>query len=112
VEWTLAIDFLKETKLSSTGEVIRALISISLAVPVLLQVLQLSLTFGVGSAGCDRSFSSLARIKIKIRSTMTETRLADLAILSIERELSASIENSSATDRFAAVDQGRRLRPK
>ena len=35
--------------------------------PVLLKLLQLSLTFGVGSAGCERSFSSLGRIKTKAK---------------------------------------------
>ena len=48
------------------------LIPISLAVPVLLQVLNISLTFGVGSAGCERSFSCLCGIKTKLRSTMSE----------------------------------------
>ena len=35
------------------------------------------------------AFSSLTRIKTKLRSTMTEERLTNLALLSIERELSA-----------------------
>ena len=41
---------------------------------------------------------------MKLQSTMTEEKITDLALLSIEREFLTSIE------RFAEVDQGRILR--
>ena len=88
------------------------LIPISSAVPVLLQVSNISLTFGVGSAGCERAFSCLCRIKTKLRSTMSEARLTNLATLSIERDLSGSLDLDTVVDRFAARDQGRRLKLK
>ena len=80
--------------------------------PVLLKLLQLSLTFGVGSAGCERSFSSLGRIKTKLRSTMGEERLTNIVLLSIERELSGGLDLETVIVRFSGVDQGRRLRLK
>ena len=91
---------IKDNSLLCIGDVIRALLPISSAVPVLLKVLQLSVTFGVGSAGCERSFSSLARIKTKLRSTMGEGRLTNLAVLSIERELSGALDINAVIDRF------------
>ena len=85
---TLAEDYVKEMK--SFG---RCLIKISSAVPVLLKI-QLALTLGAGSAGCERSFSSLARIKTKLRSTLTEERLTNLVLLSSERELAVLIDKN------------------
>ena len=41
----------------------------------------------------------------KLRSTMTEEWQTNLALLSIERELSASIDKETVIDRFTAVDQ-------
>ena len=109
-ECTLAKDYLKDNNLLCIGDVIRALLPISSAVPVLLKVLQLSVTIGDGSAGCERSFSSLARIKTKLHSTMGEGRLTNLAVLSIERDLSGALDINAVIDRFSSVDQGRRLR--
>ena len=91
---------IKDNSLLCIGDVIRALLPISSAVPVLLKVLQLSVTFGVGSAGCEWSFSSLARIKTKLRSTMGEGRLTNVAVLSIERELSGALDINAVIDRF------------
>ena len=71
---------------ASIGDVVRALGRISSAVPVLLKVLNISLTFGVGTVGCERSFSSLSRIKTKQRSTMSEERLSNLTLHAVYRE--------------------------
>ena len=97
---------------ASIGDVVRALGRISSAVPVLLKVLNISLTFGVGSVGCERSFSSLSRIKTKLRSTMSEERLSNLTLLSIEKDLSSSLDLDMIVDTFAGIDKGRRLRLK
>ena len=44
------------------------------------------LTTGISVASCERSFSKLKLIKNYLRSTMSDARLTNLAILSIERE--------------------------
>ena len=69
------------------------------------------MTFGVGSVGCEGSFSSLSRIKTKLRSTMSEERLSNLTLLSIE-DLSSSLDLDMIVDTFARIDKGRRLRLK
>ena len=45
------------------------------------------LTRAISVASRERSFSKLKLIKICLRSAMSQTRLADLAFLSIEKEL-------------------------
>lgn len=52
---------------------------------------QIALTIGVSSATAERSF--LRRIKTYLRSTMSQTRLSNLALLYIERDLSSSLWN-------------------
>ena len=115
VEARVARDYLlseeqnNTSETASIGDVVRALGRIPSAVPVLLKVLNISLTFGVGSVG---SFSSISRIKTKLRSTMSEERFSNLTLLSIEKDLSSSLDLDMIVDTFAGIDKGRRLRLK
>ena len=62
--------------------------------PQLMDCLKIAMTFGVTSAAAERSFSSLKRVKTYLRSTMTQERLNNLALLYIERELSTTLWES------------------
>lgn len=64
-------------------------------------LLRIFLTVAVSVATCERSFSKLKLIKSYLRSTMAQTRLSDLAILSIENGLSSKIDFEDIIDRFA-----------
>ena len=81
------------------------LLSLRDAFPELLRLLRISMTIAISTASCERSFSSLKRIKSYLRSTMGEQRLTDLAIISIERELSSSISLDEAVDIFSQTDR-------
>ena len=52
-----------------------------------IKLLQIILTIAVSTVSCERSFSSLKRIKTWLRTTMTEQQLVDLAVISIERSV-------------------------
>ena len=65
------------------------------------------MTICVSTAKCERTFSSLKRIKSYLRSTMSEQRLTDMAILSIERDLADSLKLDDIVDEFAK--QNRRI---
>ena len=59
-------------------------------------------------AECERSFSSLKRIITRLRTTMGDERLSDVAILSIERELVSTFLNyGEIIDDFASADNRR-----
>ena len=58
---------------------------------------------------CEPSFSSLKLVKTYLRSTMGESRLADLAILLIEREISEALCIDDAINDFAGLDKNRRI---
>ncbi len=45
----------------------------------------------IGCASAERGFSSLRRIKTYLRSTMTQDRLSNLALLYIEKDLSSQL---------------------
>ncbi len=68
----------------------------------IFKLTQIALTIAVTSAESERSFSSLKRIKTRLRTTMVEERLADLSILSIEKETVRHLNLNSIVDKFAA----------
>ena len=69
--------------------------------PNLRTALQILLTISVSVASCERSFSKLKLIKTHLRSTMTQERLTDLAILSIEKTTFELISFDDIIDQFA-----------
>ena len=80
---------------------------------IIVNSLTIALTLGVSTATRERSFSNLKRTKTYLRSTMSDSRMNDLAILSIEKDVSCNwLIFDMTIDKFASVDQGRRLKLK
>ena len=77
--------------------------------PELTKLVKIAMTICVSTAECERSFSALKRIKTHLRSTMTETRLADLATISIEWELAKRVNLEDILTEYATLDKNRRL---
>ncbi|XP_068115887.1 zinc finger MYM-type protein 1-like [Hyperolius riggenbachi] len=65
--------------------------------------LQILLTVATSIASCERSFSKLKLIMSYLRSSMGQERLSALALLSVEREVTDSINFEEIIDRFAAA---------
>ena len=71
---------------------------------MIVKLIQITLTIAVSTSHYERSFSALKRIK----TTMTQDRLVDLAILSLEKEISNfSLDN--VIDQFSSYDKNRRI---
>ena len=81
-------------------QALEIMISVEDAFPSIIRLLILAMTFPVTSASAERSFSALKRIKSYLRSTMHQDRLCHLAILSIERTLSGSLDLEKVIDEF------------
>ena len=79
------------------------------AFPNLLKLIKISLTIAVTSAHCERSFSTLKRVKNYLRTTMSEQRLTDITTLPVERELSGSILLDDVVDAFNSTQNRRML---
>ena len=82
-------------------DVVTELVPLKEAFPYLLELLQISMTISVSTAKCERSFSALKRIKSYLRSTMSAKRLNDMAILSIEHDLSQKLDLEAVVTEFA-----------
>ena len=65
--------------------------------------LQILLTIAVSIASCERSFSKLKLIHSYLRASMGQTRLCDLALLSIEREMTEEIDFDNIIKQFASA---------
>ena len=109
MECSLAKRTLTGDSIESVGDVLAQLSQLKEAFPTLTKLLHTALTIAVSTAQCERSFSGLKRIKTYLRSTMSEQRLVDLAVLSVERDLSRKLSMDTIVDHFAAKDKNRRI---
>ena len=64
-------------------------------------VLRIYLSMMVSNCSGERTFSKLKRIKNEVRSTMGETRLNFLSIMSIESDILRDLDFSSIIETFA-----------
>lgn len=88
------LDFLKKYKL---------------VFPETFKIVSISVTVPVSSAGCERTFSCLRRLKNYMRNKMSQERLSDLAIINIEREIVKSLNKDLIIDYFDAAHNNRRI---
>ena len=109
MECILAKRTLRSKVIDCISEVLLEISSLRTAFPTLVKLLQIALTIVVSTASCERSFSALKRIKTYLRSTMTEQRLVDLAVLSVERDLSQQLSLNEVIDEFARKDKNRKI---
>lgn len=63
--------------------------------------LRMYLTLPVSNASGERSFSKLALIKHRLRTTMTEDRLNNLTVMSIEYDLLRQMDFEDLINEFA-----------
>ena len=71
--------------------------------PNLRIALQILLTIAVSIASCERSFSKLKLILSYLRASMGQDRLADLALLSVEKETAEKIDFDDIINKFASM---------
>ena len=94
----------KESDLQDLSDVLLELVPLRSAFPNVVKLFQIGMTISVSTAKCERTFSTLKRIKSFLRTTMSEERLTNLAILSIERDLSDSMDFEQVVEHFAKKD--------
>ena len=67
-------------------------------IPNIRHLIEVTLIIPATSATCERSFSKLKLIETFLRSTMSQERLSDLAIMNIERKLTKSLNIAEVID--------------
>ena len=100
----VAQNLVSQQHIETTEQLYSLLSSMQAAFPDLFTLVRAALTIPVSSATAERSFSTLKRIKTYLRSTIGEERLSHLSILSIERNLSKSLDYK-VIDKFASVSR-------
>lgn len=107
-ECMLARPILKEAALENILAVYTHILKFSLAFPTMKKLLHVALTLVVSTAQCERSFSALRRIKNHMRTTMTNDRLADISLLSLERDLCSTFTEDTLCE-FEGFDKNRTI---
>jgi len=82
-----ATGMLKGIKTETAEDILQLLWPMKSAFPDAVRLFQLVLTLPVSSAQAERSFSSMKRVKNYLRWTVSQQRLTNLCLSSIEREL-------------------------
>ena len=72
------------------------------------KLLQILWTIPVNACGCERSFSSLRRIKTYIRNTTGQERLTCLALIKIEKDYQIDID-AIVADFVSKKDERKRI---
>jgi hypothetical protein len=72
------------------------------------ELLQILWTVPVNVCGCERSFSSLRRIKTYLRNTTGQERLACLALINIENDIEIDID-AIANDFISKKDERKKI---
>ena len=109
IESPVAKRTLANKDVQEISDVVMELAPLKAAFPVLVRVLQIAMTISVTSAQCERCFSTLKHIKTYLHSSMSEQRLTDLAVLSIERDISDSLNLDDVVVAFAQKHKNARI---
>lgn len=103
-QWRLAHQFI--TPGSKLSDVYKALPKTYIHLPFLYKVL---LTLSVTTASVERSFSKLALVKSKLRSTMSQERLEALLLSAVEKDLLLGLKDANLAAAFATKADRRML---
>lgn len=103
-ETLLAKASLQGKEMEDVSDVLLELVPLKAAFPNLIQLLQIALTISVSTAKCERTFSTLKRIKSYLRTTMSEERLNDMPI-PIEHDLSKTINRKEIIRQFSQINR-------
>jgi len=68
--------------------------------PNLYKLIQVGLTIPISSATCERSFSSMRRIKNWLRTSMLQQRFTYLSILNIERDITNNLKSEHIFNKY------------
>ena len=99
----------KEDRIKSNTDFLKYLCPYKAAFECLHKLLLISVTLPVTSASCERSFSKMKLIKTYLRNSMTNDRLTNLAILSIEESRTENIDSELFVDEFDVNHDNRRI---
>jgi len=69
--------------------------------PYVFKLIQVAITIPISLETCERSFSSMHRIKNWLRTSMVQSRFTNLSSLYTERELTNGLKNENIIDKFA-----------
>ena len=79
--------------------------NLSDAYPTLVRVYGIAVVIPIKSCSAEGSFSTLKRVKTRLRSTMHQERLEGLLLMSIERKILLKIDKEKIIDKLAKTSK-------
>ena len=97
----------KLTKITTVCDIFNTVTTAKKILPEVHKLLRLFLTLPISTAIAERSFSSFKRLKINLRSTMTQLRLNNLIVLHVHKNLSDDLDLTSIAMEFISGNESR-----
>lgn len=69
----------------------------------------ISITIPVSSAGCEKTFSCLKRVKNYLRNKLMDSHMSNLSVIAIEKSEAKSLNIDDIINEFASLHQNRRI---
>ena len=96
-------------KPKTAHDIEKALNALPAAINQILKLIMVVITLPVSSAASERFFSSLKRVKTFVLVTMSNARLSNLMMISVERELVKKLDFDLLVDKFGRIGNRRYL---
>ena len=106
-EFNVIKSMIKSKTINDIIQFLNELLPFLSAFPQTIKMISNAITMPISQVTCERSFSKLKIIKNYLRNSMTDERLSDLTILSIEREIDINYEQ--VIDVFSSLHKNSRI---
>ncbi|CAF1263221.1 unnamed protein product [Adineta ricciae] len=106
-EFLVIKPMLQSKSITDVISFLNELIPLSGAFPQTLRMIKNAITMPISQVTCERSFSKMKIIKNYLRNSMTDQRLSDLAVLTVERDFEIDFER--VIDKFSINHKNSRI---
>jgi hypothetical protein len=106
-EFIVIKSMLHSKKIDDVIQFLNELTPLKAAFPQTLRMIKSAVTMPISQVTCERTFSKMKIIKNYLRNSMSDQRLSDLTILSVERDIPVDYEQ--VVDKFSKSHKSRRI---
>ncbi|CAF1128578.1 unnamed protein product [Adineta steineri] len=106
-ELTVVKPMIQKKSLTTIIDLYQEIYPFTEAFPILVALIESTITIAVSSTTCERTFSKMKQIKTTVRNTLTDDRLSNLCVIAVERDIAVNFEQ--LIDKFSDIHKNTRI---